>query len=84
MNANEQVEEDLAEQDLAEEDLSEDDWECESTGDFLCDNEGLVYPSRFSQVIYSRFSLCLHLISQVTYSRFSQQYTREEEWKRYQ
>jgi hypothetical protein len=29
MNANEQVEEDLAEQDLAEEDLSEDNWECE-------------------------------------------------------
>ena len=82
--ANEQVEEDLAEEDLDQEDLAEDDWECESTGDFLSDNEGLVYPVKFSQIIYNRFSLCLHLISQVTCSRFSQQYTREEEWKRYQ
>jgi len=80
MNVNGQGEEDVAEEDVAE----EDDWEFESIGDFLCDNEGLVYPSRFSQVIYSRFLLCLLLISPFIYSRFSAQYTREEEWKRYQ
>ena len=65
---NEQVEEDLAEEKLAEEGLSEDDWEYESTGGFLCD-QGLVYHNRFCQVIYSRFLLCLLLISPVIYSR---------------
>jgi hypothetical protein len=83
MNVNGQVDEDVDEEVTEEDVAEEDDGEFESIGDFISDNEGLV-PSRFSLVIYSRFLLCLLLISPFIYSRLSPQYTREEEWKRYQ